>query len=85
MAAEGVPNENTEEPPKALRWYRPLVGAARLVGPLGVLLYALDGHPVRDFFTVHFLRYLTIGIVGGSLVLYAGVGLARWRRRAKRD
>lgn len=67
--------------PSAVRWYQPLLAAVRLVGPLGIFLYAVDGHSFRDFFTTHFLRFLLAGILAGGVVLYVAVGLTRWRRR----
>lgn len=69
----------------AMRWYHPLLSAVRLVGPLGILLYAADGHSIRDFFTINFVLYMATGITGGSLVIYLVFGVKTWRTRTKKQ
>lgn len=81
MSLEGESHVESRTGTPVLRWYHPLVSSARLVGPFIVLLYALDGHSVRDFLTAHFVRILLAAIIAGSAVIYAAIGITRWRRR----
>jgi hypothetical protein len=66
-----------------LRWYDPFMSAVRLIVPLVVVLYAVDGHRIREYFSLRFLSILGFTVVGGSVVMYVAVGIALWRKRSK--
>jgi hypothetical protein len=62
------------------RWYDPLLSAVRIATPIVVVLFLVDGHSLREFVSLHFLRLLVLSIAAGSVVVYAAVAVADWRR-----
>jgi hypothetical protein len=65
-----------------LHWYDPLLAAVRLTVPIVVVLYAVDGHTLGDYFSYRFFR-LFISTVAASAMAYLLVGIALLRRRTR--